>query len=192
TEILGRLAPADAATIEQMDARVTVDAPENTREGVDLPAERRALASKASRPFYERSSQAGFPWVGCQFPTPALAQEAGMSSRGFEDFLFGAVLRDWDAEARRMQGWADRVSAAESVRIVGAGTDLTLGVAGREAIVDDGKRNLPGGEFFLSPVEDATEGEITFAEFPTDFRGTPIEAIRLAFRGGLVVDASAA
>src|SRR6185369_7991066 len=108
------------------------------------------LAAKAARPFFRRSSEEGFPWVGCQYPTPALAQEAGMTTEAFREFLYGAVLRDWDAEARRMEKWAARVSRGESVRIVGPGTDFTLGVAGRTAIVDDGKKNLPGGEFFLS------------------------------------------
>jgi aminopeptidase len=191
-ETLAAVAPVDAATIEQMDARITIDAPENTRVGADLTPERRALVSKASRPFFRRSSEEGFPWIGCQYPTPALAQEGGMTTDAYREFLFAAVLRDWDAEARAMERWAERVSAAETVRIVAAGTDLTLGVAGRTAIVDDGKRNLPGGEFFLSPVEDATEGEITFGDFPPRWSGTPIEDIRLVFRGGRVVEASAA
>jgi len=191
-ELVGQVAPADAITIEQMDARVTIEAPENARAGVDLSPERRALSSKAERVFFDRSNDPAFPWVSCQFPTPALAQEAGMTTRQFEEFLFGAVLRDWDDEGRRMEVWADRFTAAETVRIVGEETDLTLGVSGREAFLDVGKLNLPGGEFFLGPVEDATEGEITFGEFPTEFYGTRIEGIRLVFRGGRVVEASAA
>src|SRR5262249_2856483 len=132
-EIAAALAPADRLTIDQMDARITIDAPENTREGADLPPERRAWASKASRPFYERSSDDSFPWVGCQFPTPALAQDAGMTTAAFESFLYGAVLRDWDEETRRMEPWAARVTAAKTVRIVGHETDLTLGGDGRPA-----------------------------------------------------------
>jgi aminopeptidase len=191
-ELLGELAPIDLHTIEQMDARITIDAPENVRDGSELAVERRQLTSKASQPFYRRSMQPGFPWVGCQFPTPALAQEAGMASTAFADFLFDAVLRDWDAEGERMRRYAERFDAAEAVRIVGPQTDLTLGLAGREGIVDDGHRNLPGGEFFFAPVEDATEGEITFSEFPASFAGEPVEEIRLRFSGGRVVDASAA
>jgi aminopeptidase len=191
-EILGQVAPVDAATIEEMDARVTIQAPANAREGIDLSPEQRALASKAERLFFDRSDDPAFPWVSCQFPTPALAQEAEMTTREFEELLFGAVLRDWDEEGRRMKVWADRVTAAETVRVVGPGTDVTLGVAGRAAFLDVGKLNLPGGEFFLAPVEDATDGEITFGEFPTEFYGTRIEGIRLVFRGGRVVEASAA
>src|SRR5207302_409480 len=102
----------DALTIEQMNARITIDAPENTSVGADLTPERRVLVSKVSRPFFRRSGAEGFPWVGCQHPTPALAQEAGMTTESFREFLYGAVLRDWDAEARAMERWAARVTAA--------------------------------------------------------------------------------
>src|SRR5204862_104787 len=84
--------------------------------------------------------------------------DAGMSVAQFADFLFGACLLDWDAEARKMRRIADRFDAASEVRIVGAGTDLTLGVEGRRCEVDDGHINMPGGEVFTSPIENATEG----------------------------------
>src|SRR6266571_8652434 len=97
-ELLGELPPIDRHTIEQMDARITISAPENTFEGADVSPQRRQLTSKAQRPFYKRSQVEGFPWVGCQFPTPALAQGAEMTTEAFTEFLYGAVLRDWDAE----------------------------------------------------------------------------------------------
>ena len=59
-ETLAELPRVDALTIEQMDARITIDAPENTRAGADLAQDRRALVSKASRPFFRRSSECGF------------------------------------------------------------------------------------------------------------------------------------
>ena len=127
----------------------------------------------------------------CRFPTPALAQEAGMTTRAFEDFLYGAVLRDWDAEGRRMDRIRERFDAAEEVRIVGAETDITLSIAGRDGRVDDGHLNLPGGEVVYSPVETATEGVITYSEFPAVQEPHVVENVRLVFSGGRVVDASA-
>jgi aminopeptidase len=130
-------------------------------------------------------------WVGCQYPTPALAQDAGMSLRQFEDFLFGACLLDWDAERERMSRYAERFDAAEQLRIVSGGTDLTLGLAGRTCRVDAAGANMPGGEFFTSPVEDSAEGTITFTEYPAVYLGQEAAGVRLRFAGGLVVDASA-
>src|SRR5438067_12713879 len=106
------------------------------------------------------------PWVACRYPTPALAQDARMSLAEFEDFLYGACLRDWDAEAQRMAKIKERFDRASKVRIVGAGTDLTLGLDGREGEIDAGHSNMPGGEVYYSPVEDETQGVVHFSEFP--------------------------
>lgn len=125
------------------------------------------------------------------FPTQALAQEAGLSLRAYEDVLYAACLRDWDAEGERMKRYADRFDGAELVRITGPETDLTLSLAGRRGEIDDGHRNMPGGEFFFSPVEDSAEGVIAFDEYPATFLGRRCEGIRLRFEGGTVVDASA-
>jgi aminopeptidase len=190
-ELVGELSELDRHAVEQMDARVTVEAPANAREGSELAPAKQTLLRKAAQPFFRRSLANEIPWVGCQFPCAALAQEAGMSTAGFEEFLYAAVLRDWDAEAERMRRLAERFSAASTLRVVAPGTDLTVGLDGREAHVDDGKLNLPGGEFFFCPVEDTAEGEIAFSEFPAERDGTLVEGIRLVFRDGVVVEASA-
>jgi aminopeptidase len=114
-----------------------------------------------------------------------------MGTTEFADFLYGACLRDWNAERERMQRYADRFDAAEEVRIVGAETDMRLSLAGRAMEVDAGGANIPGGEFFCSPGEDSAEGTIAFTEFPAVYAGREINGIRLRFEGGTVVDASA-
>ena len=77
------------------------------------------------------------------------------------------------------------------MRIVGPETDLTLSIAGRRADIDDGHLNMPGGEFFLCPLEDSAEGVITFGEYSAKHLGRRFEGIRLRFEAGRVVDASA-
>lgn len=190
-ELLARAPELDVAVLERADAIVVVDAPENTRELAEIPPEKALAWQKALRPAMERVYRHEVPWVGCQYPTDALAQDAGMSTDAFADFLFGACLLDWDAERERMQRHADRFDAAEQVRIVGAGTDVTLSLAGRHMKVDAGGANIPGGEFFGCPVEDSAEGVVHFAEFPAVYGGREVNGIRLRFEGGRVVDASA-
>ena len=165
--------------------------PENTRDAADISAERMAALQGAYRPVLERVFRHEVAWVGCQFPTPALAQEAGMPTGEFADFLYGACLRDWDAERQRMQRYADRFDAAEEVRIVGTDTDIRLSIAGRSMKVDAAGANMPGGEFFGCPVEDSAEGVIAFSEFPAVYAGREMNGIRLRFEGGRVVGASA-
>ncbi len=190
-EILEELPPVDRFAIENVDCVIAVSAPENTREAAAIPAERMAKLNKAYRPAMQRIVSGNLAWVGCQFPCPALAQEAGMSLREFEDFLYGACLIEWDAERDRMQAVKDRLDASDEIRIVAPGTDLTLSLAGREGKIDAGGANMPGGEVFYSPVETSAAGEVAFSEFPAVYDGRELTNIRLRFEDGVVVDASA-
>jgi aminopeptidase len=184
-------APLDVHAIENCDALIIIVSPENTRDAADIPQDRMAAVQGAYRPALERVFRHELPWVGCQYPTPALAQEAGMSTHDFAEFLYGACLRDWQAEGERMRRYSERFDAADEVRIVGAETDLRLSLAGRTMKVDAGGANIPGGEFFGCPVEDSAEGTIAFTEFPAVYLGREMNGIRLRFEGGRVVDASA-
>jgi aminopeptidase len=190
-ELLENLPPIERYAFENADALIAIDAPENTREASVVPPERMALLQSSIRPVLERAYTYDLAWVGCNYPTPALAQDAGMSLRAYEDFLFGACLLDWEAERERMSRYAELFDAAEDVRIVGADTDLTLSIAGRTGKVDAGGANMPGGEFYYSPVEVSAEGTISFVEFPAPYAGREVAGIRLRFEGGEVVDASA-
>ena len=77
------------------------------------------------------------------------------------------------------------------MRIVGEGTDLRLGLAGRSMQVDAGGGNMPGREFFGCPFETSATGSIAFTEFPAVYAGRELVGVRLRFEDGRVVDASA-
>jgi aminopeptidase len=185
--------PADVETypFRKADAWIGIEAPENTRELAGLDPDRLGRIQAGLRPHVERVFTYDLKWVGCQFPTTALAQDAGMSLSEFEDFLYGACLLDWSAERDRMSRYADRFDAAEEVRIAAQETDLTLSLAGRTGFVDAGGANIPGGEFFYAPLEDSATGTIAFTEFPAVYGGREVPGIRLRFEEGKVVDASA-
>ena len=190
-ELLSSPAPLEENTMLHADAMLAIIAPENTRELSDVEPRRLQLMQKGSEKIQARWISGDVPWVGCQYPTPALAQDAGMTLNQFAEFLYGAVLLDWDAERERMQKMKELFDAADEVRIVGEGTDLRIGLSGREGKVDAAGANIPGGEVFYSPVEDSAEGEIVFSEFPAVFAGREMSNIRFRFEGGRVVDAGA-
>jgi aminopeptidase len=190
-ELLSTPAPIDVHALETCDGVIAIGAPENTRDGNDIAPERVAAVNTAYRPYTERVGANDFPWVICWYPTPALAQDAGMPLADFEDFLYGSVLLDWEAEHARLSRYARLLEQAEEVRIVGEGTDLRMSVAGRPVEVDAGIGNMPGGELFCCPVETSAEGTIAFTEFPQLWQGRYLRGIRLRFEAGRVVDASA-
>jgi aminopeptidase len=190
-ELLETPSELDAYMWKHADALISIEAPENTRELTGLAVERLTAIQAGLRPHLERVLSMDLKWVGCQYPTPALAQEAELSVEAFADFLYGACLLDWDVERERMQRYAERFDQADEVRLVAGDTDVRLSIAGRPTLVDAGGANMPGGEFFTSPVEDSAEGEIVFGEFPAVYSGREVRGIRLRFEGGKVVDASA-
>jgi aminopeptidase len=176
---------------EDCDAFVTITAPENTREGAELSSERRNALRHRARVLRRRQMSMEVPWVVCEFPVQATAQDGGMTLEQFEEFVYGAVLLDWDAERQRMEAIAGVFDSAEFVRIAGTGTELTLSLAGRRGAIEDGHINMPGGEVFYSPVEDSVEGEVTFSEFPAVYFGHEVEGVHLVFDRGRVIEASA-
>lgn len=190
-ELLRVAPPLQRRIWEEVDAVISVWSPEGAHEGSDLSEERKAAMQEASRPMRERTMSMAVPWVIAEWPVQSLADEAGLTLEEYEEFIFDAVLLDWDAEAERMRRIAAVFDAGDEVRLVGDGTDLTLSLAGRSGAVDDGHVNMPGGEVFYSPVEDSANGVIEFSEFPAVYFGTEVEGARFVFEQGRVVEASA-
>lgn len=187
-EQLGWSDPLLVEAARQVDAYVSVVAPKNLKMLTNVDPAKQVKAQHARRAFLDVVLRKR--WVLCELPTPALAQEAGMSLAELEDFSFGAVSVDWPAMRDELARRKTQLEAAREVRIVGKGTDLRLGVAGRTWIPDDGKHNMPGGEIFTGPIEDSAEGEIAY-DFPAVYGGREVEGVRLRFAAGRVVDASA-
>ncbi len=190
-DVLGTAAPLQRRIWQECDAFISISAPENLRDGADLPEERRQLLQRRAEPLRSRQMAMEVPWVICEYPTQASAQEAGLTLEQYEEFVYGAVLLDWDAEFERMSKIAAIFDAADEVRIVGESTDLTLSLAGRTGAVEDGHINMPGGEIFYSPVEDSVEGEITFGEFPAVYYGHEVSGVHFVFEQGRIIQASA-
>jgi|DewCreStandDraft_5_1066085.scaffolds.fasta_scaffold00080_158 aminopeptidase len=180
--------PVSLYQAEHVAAYVSIHAPANLKAHSSIDPQRIVWMRAAMWPVREILLRKR--WVVTQFPTPALAQEAEMSLAEYEDFLFGATNRDWQALSAALHEWKRILEAGREIRIVGPGTDLTLSVAGRTWIPADGKHNMPDGEIFTGPVEDSARGYITF-DYPAIYLGKEVDGIRLEFEHGKVVKASA-
>jgi aminopeptidase len=200
-EQLDWVPPTSEWVANNADARIAIMADVNARELSQTDPKKQARVSKARHGLMEasmrRSAAGEYRWAVTLFPTHAYASEAGMSLRAYEDFYYAACLATdgdpvtaWERQADEVRRLADWIDGKEQVRVTGPGTDITLGVAGRRWIPCYGEHNMPDGEFFTGPVEDAVDGEITFS-FPTTYGGRTVSGIRLHFESGKVVDASA-
>ena len=94
--------------------------------------------------------------------------------------------------ARRRAPGPPRRAARRGSRaaVRGPGTDLRLRIDGRHWRSSTALRNLPDGEVFTGPHEDRADGVVTFT-YPARNAGLVAEGIRLVFRAGEVVEATA-
>jgi len=188
----GSIAEAEAA---QADAFLAIQAPFNTRALADVDPARIARIARSRAPLTELRMRKR--WCGTLWPTPADAQQAGMSDDAFAAFVRGALFLDRDEPAAAWRelgafqaGLVERLSEARELRIEAEGTDLTLRVDGRTWINSDGRRNMPSGEVFTGPIEDSADGVVRFT-VPSSPRGVTVEDVELTFRDGEVVAARA-
>lgn len=189
------LAPYRRALARTIDASIAIRSETNTRALSGADPRKQSALSKTTRPLSEILLRK--PWVLTLFPTEAYAQDAEMSLREFEDFVYAATFADeekpvaaWRALGRRQLRLIRSLEGADTVRVVGPDTDLRMSVQGRTFINSDGHHNMPSGEIFTSPVERSVEGYIRY-DYPVCHAGREIDGIRLVFRGGRVVEASA-
>jgi aminopeptidase len=177
------------AIADSVDAAISVRAATNTREMSDVPPETHAALQAMLEPV--RNEIMDKRWVGTQYPAPANAQEAEMSTDAYADFVYDAVTKDWAAQREFQSNLVDILEDASTVRIVsGETTDIELSIDGMEAVNDYGETNLPGGEVFTAPVPDSVAGEVTF-DMPVITQGVEITDAYLLFEDGEVVEHSA-
>jgi aminopeptidase len=187
--------PAELALVEALDARLRIDAPANAAALAEVDPATLARAARGRGELRER--MLARRWAGTLWPTPALAQLAGMSEARYAAFVERALFLDhadpvvaWRALSARQAELVTRLSAARRVRIEAEDTDLTLDVTGRTWVNSDGRRNMPSGEVFTGPHERSANGTIRFT-VPTGPPGVLVSGVRLEFRDGEVVEARA-
>jgi aminopeptidase len=200
-EQLEWVSPVDTMLFEQVDALISVRAPENTRSltGVD-PARQRIQQNARRRlmqTYMDRSAEGSLRWVGTQIPCQAFAQEADMSLSDYADFVYRACFTDqldpvqcWTDIYNNQQRLVDWLRGKQQVIVRGPNADLRLSIAGRAFVNSDGRHNMPSGEIFTGPVEDSVNGWVRFT-YPAIRGGREVEGVELEFKDGKVVRASA-
>ncbi len=175
--------------MKKMQAYIAIRGSANTSENADVPSERMQLYSKIIRPVQDyRVSKTR--WCVLRWPTSSMAQAAGMSTEAFENLYFDVCTMDYAKMARAMIPLERRMKRANRVRLVSPGTDLAFSIKGIGAKMCKGDRNIPDGEVFSCPVKNSVNGVIQF-NTPTIYSGTKFENVRLEFKDGKVVKATA-
>lgn len=206
-EQLKFVSPIEMHRTETIDVQIGFWAQMNTKYLGGIDAGRVAMHQSARKPilkrFLERAGKKEMRWTGTLFPTMGSAQDAEMSLTQYEDFVFKAGLLHlpdpvsaWQKiheTQERVREFLQkkkvlrfRVAAAEGHD----GTDLTVDVDPKKSVWVNcaGHENFPDGEVFTGPQ--GVDGVVNYT-FPAVYNGREVEGVRLRFKGGRVVEASA-
>jgi aminopeptidase len=178
----------ELARMKKMDAYIAIRASDNISELADVPIDRMKLVAKKLRPLQDQRVQKT-KWVVLRWPTPAMAQLAGMSTEAFENFFFKVCTLDYRKLQPGMKALKTLMEKTDKVQIKGPGTDLRFSIKGIAAIICRGDRNIPDGEVFSCPVKDSVQGHVTF-NAPSIYQSTAFDNIRLDCRDGKIVEAT--
>jgi aminopeptidase len=200
--MLDFVAPVRKLIVETFDASLYIDAREDTRALAGIEPARLARVRKAGAGLFQtsqsRAADGSYRWCITVYPTPAVAEEAGMSLSEYTDFVYEAGMLNeedpaafWRNEGRKQEKLVEWLKGHDRVVLKGANVDIRLSIKSRVFEKSDGQYNFPDGEIFTSPVEESVNGWIRF-KYPAIYNGQEVEDIQLWFENGKVVKEGAA
>lgn len=191
SEQLDMMAKFEAGRMREMDAYIGIRSGTNNSELSDVPARQLKLNTvHFQQPVHGQIRVPHTKWVVLRYPTPSMAQQAGMSTSAFADFYFRVCNLDYSKLSKAMDRLVDLLDQTDMVHIKGPGTDITFSIKDIPSIKCDGELNIPDGEVFTAPVRDSVNGILTY-NTPSLYQGTTFENISFEFENGKIVNAKA-
>lgn len=200
------LSPLALHEVETIDVSIGLWAETNTRHLSGVDPKRQAMLAAARRPvmvtFMNRAKDQKLKWCGTLFPTEASAQDAEMSLRHYESFVFNAghleeddPISHWRQIEARQQKVVEFLDGKKQIRFQASnGTDVTVTVEDMSWVNCCGHENFPDGEVFTGPnlnAEDGGVNGIVKYHFPAVHAGREVHDIEFVFKQGRVVEARA-
>ncbi len=171
--------------MKKMDAFIGVRAAENIYENSGVSKEQnRAYSQKFLTPVHFEERVNHTKWTVLRYPSAAFAMNARMPTEKFREFYYNACLFDYNKLEQAMKPLEEMLRKTDQIHLKGEGTDIRFSVKGQNWIPCFGKRNIPDGELFSSPILDSVNGHITYA--PSVYQGKPFEYVRLEVNDGVV------
>lgn len=198
---LKHITPSERMVFEDADVLINIVANQNTRSMAAADPTKQQIRGAARQDlmntYKQRSASNELRWVISNFPCDALAQEADMSLADYEDFVYQATyadqadpVKEWQRIHKEQERLVKWLKGRKKVELRSPNIDVSMSLEGRTFINADGKNNMPSGEIFTSPVEDSTNGWAEYT-YPAIAGGREVDGIRLEFKDGKVVKATA-
>ncbi len=180
----------DGFMMDDMDCYIGVRGGQNSFEMSDVdPDKNRLYNSLYSHPVHHEKRVNNTKWVVLRYPTPAMSQQAKMSTEKFEDFYFKVCNLDYSKIDKAMDSLKNLMLKTDKVRLVAPSTDLTFSIKDIGCKKCSGHMNIPDGECYSAPVKYSVNGKIKY-NTPTSYNGMSFSNISLTFKDGKIVEAS--
>ncbi len=147
----------------------------------------------------KKENEGKFTWTLGLYGTEAMASFAGMSLEEYWGEIINACYLDDENPIKRWQETEDRLHdlikkltdmQIEWVHVEGVDADIKVKIGEKRKWLGGSGRNIPSFEVFTSPDWRGTNGWIRY-NMPLSYQSNIIKGIRLEFRDGLVVNATA-
>ena len=176
---------------------LTISAPHDKQELRQIDATKKAANQMAQKPardiFFKRSASGALKWALCLYPTESMAQEAGKSVAEYSAFIENACMLNTSNPADSWRALGDRQARIINLlerhshfQFKGPNIDIEFSTTGRTWVNSDGRRNMPSGEVFTSPVENSVQGRVMFS-YPSRYYGGDVSGVELTVENGRVM-----
>jgi aminopeptidase len=190
-------------TVEDCDHRLYIIAEHEKYELAGIDGGKVMNRFKTIKPYREamqkKENEGKFTWTLGLYGTQAMAAFAGMSLEEYWNEIIHACFLDNDEPIKRWQETEVTLHTLtqkltdmeiEWVHIVGEDVDLKVKIGEKRKWLGGSGRNIPSFEVFTSPDWRGTNGWIRY-NMPLSYQSNIIKGIRLEFKDGLVINATA-
>lgn len=185
------IAKCERFEMEQMTAYIALRGGDNSMEMSDVPGQTLQSWQKLyGVPVVFEVRVPRTKWVVLRWPSPGMAQSAGMSTAAFEDFYFNVCTLDYAKMKRAVDPLVELMNATDMVHLKGPGTDLTFSIKEIGAVPCTGLRNIPDGECFSCPVKESVNGVVQYNTVSL-YQGTEFSDVRYVVKDGRIIEATA-
>ena len=195
--------PGEKRLHAKLNGRILLYAPESVTHLGDVDPKRigdAAVARKFMRDILNRREAEGlFSWTLCVYPTAELARKSGLTQKDYcRQVVRSCFLNrrqpidEWQRVYREIQAIKQRLGSLSirHLRIESDRTDLQVTPGEQRKWLGLSGRNIPSFEVFLSPDWRGTRG-VYYADQPSFRSGNLVKGVRLEFKAGRVINASA-
>ena len=197
------MAPGEEELYKNLNGTIAVLGPESLTHLSGIDSNKIAQSLKARKNLREildqREEQGLFSWTLGMYPTKELASHAGMPVADYANQIVNACflnrtdpIGQWESvyrKAQTLKKWLNRMNVIK-YHVESDNVDLEVTPGEKRRWIGISGHNIPSFELFISPDWRGTSGKY-YADQPSYRSGNYVKGIRIEFKNGKVISATA-